>query len=176
MAREAVMTIKVKIQPTETLDIFKAIKMIYEVSCQLSDGYWEGTGLYREFFKLLDFEEDKTLDTMLITFKKPHPSELVLEENDAWEYEGGRYPFDSYEEYYKTAIEDWGRLPRDYRLKDAAGKEEVIDYIVEVMTTIIKGREARSLDKYDDKMLDELISALKKARDSKLVKVNKVKK
>lgn len=179
MGREVAMTIKVKINPTETLDVSKAVDMIDEVCIQLGDGYWEGTNLYREFFQLLNFEEDTALDTMLITLEKPDKKEIVLSEDDSWEYEGGRGfpPFEDYEEYYNIAIDDWGKLPRDYKLKNAT-REEVLDYIAYVMEDIISyhGDEVRSLTKYKGKMLEELMSALKKARDSKSVKVRKVKK
>lgn len=177
MGREVVMTIKVKVNPTEVLDASKAVDMINEVCCQLGDGYWEGTNLYREFFKLLNFEEDKTLDTMLITLEKPDKSEIVLDESESWEVEGGFPLFEDYIDYYIVATESWGMLDRDYKLKDAT-REEVIDYVIAVMDDIISnhGDEVRSLTQYRGKMLEELISALKKARDSKPVKVRKVKK
>lgn len=178
MAREVVMTIKVKINPTETLDVSKAVDMINEVYIQLGDGYWEGANLYREFFKLLVFEEDKALDTMLITLEKPYKSEIVLGEDDAWERQGDRFTrFDEYIDYYIVATESWGLFDRDYKLKDAT-REEVLDYIAYVMEDIIAyhADEVRSLVKYKGKMLEELISALKKARDSKPVKVRKIKK
>ena len=179
MGREVVMKIKVKVNPTETLDVSKALDMIHEVCCQLGDGHWEGTNLYREFFQLLNFEEDTSLDTMLITLEKPDKNEIVLDESDSWEYEGGRGfpPFEEYMDYYITATEDWGMLDRDYKLKDAT-REEVIDYILEVMEDIISnhGDEVRSLAKYRGKMLEELMFALKRARNSKSVKVRKVKK
>lgn len=178
MGREVAMTIKVKIKPTETLDVSKAVDMIDEVCIQLGDGRWEGTGLYREFFKLLNFEEG-TLDTMAITLRKPDRNEIVLDESDSWKYEGGRGfpPFEEYIDYYVTATEDWGMFDRDYKLKDAT-REEVLDYVMGVMEDIISnhGDEVRSLAKYRGKMLEELISALKKARDSKPVKVRRVKK
>lgn len=179
MGREVAMTIKVKINPTETLDVSKAVDMMHEVCIQLGDGHWEGTNLYREFFQLLNFEEDTTLDTMLITLEKPERSEIVLSEDDSWEYEGGRGfpPFEEYMDYYITATEDWGMLDRDYKLKDAT-REEVLDYVMGVMEDIISnhGDEVRSLNKYRGKMLEELISALKKARDYKPAKVRRVKK
>lgn len=179
MGREVAMTIKVKIKPTEILDVSKAVDMIHEVCIQLGDGHWEGTGLYREFFKLLNFEEDTALDTMVITLEKPDRKEIVLDESDSWEYEGGRGfpPFEEYIDYYVTATEDWGMFDRDYKLKDAT-REEVIDYILEVMVDIVsqRGDEVRSLSKYRGKMLEELMSALKKARDSKPAKVRRVKK
>jgi hypothetical protein len=178
MGREVVMTIKVKVNPTEVLDASKAVDMMNEVCCQLGDGHWEGTNLYREFFQLLNFEEDKTLNTMLITLEKPDKSEIVLGEDDAWEREGDRFTwFDEYIDYYIVATESWGMLDRDYKLKDAT-REEVIDYVIAVMDDIISnhGDEVRSLTQYRGRMLEELISALKKARDSKPVKVKKVKK
>ena len=178
MGREVVMTIKVKIKPTETLDVSKAVDMIYEVCIQLGDGRWENTGLYREFFKLLTFEEG-TLDAMVITLEKPDRDEIVLDESDSWEYEGGRGfpPFEEYIDYYVTATEDWGMFDRDYKLKDTT-REEVLDYVMGVMEDIISnhGDEVRSLAKYRGKMLEELISALKKARDYKPAKVRRVKK
>ena len=176
MGREVVMTIKVKINPTETLDVSKAVDMIHEVCIQLGDGHWEGTNLYREFFKLLNFEEG-TLDTMLITLEKPDKKEIVLSEDDSWEVEGGFPLFEDYEDYYEVAIDDWGMLPRDYKLKDAT-REEVLDYVMGVMGDIIfnHGDEVRSLTKYKGKMLEELMSVLKKARDFKPVKVRKIKK
>ena len=178
MGREVAITIKVKIKPTETLDVSKAVDMIDEVCIELGDGHWEGTGLYREFFKLLNFEEG-TLDTMVITLRKPDRDEIVLAESDSWEYEGGRGfpPFEEYMDYYVTATEDWGMFDRDYKLKDAT-REEVLDYVMGVMEDIISnhGDEVRSLAKYRGKMLEELISVLKKARDYKPTKVRRVKK
>lgn len=164
---KVIMTIGVKIESS-----MDALELIDDVISQLADGYFEGSCYRSEFFRVLDFKEE--FGAIKINLLEPSRDEMVRTEDEWWEKEGH---FCDYEDYHKTATRDWGLLPVDYKLKGAT-REEVLDYVIETMKDIHDNyyHELRIFNKDKDKVYEELMSALTKARESKSVKVRKVKK